>query len=849
MRRAFLKLLRRGRMEADLEAELALHRDLSRAQGNPIPLGNTTRIAEECRDLRRFTFVENFWRDVVYGARGLRRTPTLALTAVLSLAIGLGANILIFSVAADFLMTRPSVADPGSLVYARVGGNTHATQQVLDFVRQSGTFRDVAGINEMGSVNWNDGQETHRISSAVASKNFFTAAGVPVAYGRGILPGDPDEVVVLSDRFWRTHFEADAGIVGRRIQLDGKAYTVVGILPSSHRTMLGFGTAPDVYVPPYLDDTPLAMYVRLKQGMSVNQARALLVIVAKRLDSAIPTSFKYSDGVSATPVVGVARLAGFSGAVVAVSAFFAILLVIVGLVLLIACVNVAGLLLARASHRRREIATRLALGASRARLIQQLLVESLLLSLLGAAFGLGLAQAISAVLSRIQLPTPILIRLQAALDLRVALYAAMLALGATLACGLFPARQAVKESIAPDLRREQRQRMRRTLVIAQIALSLIVLITGILFLRNLLRSAAISPGFDVAHTIRATVNLTPLAYGNSQRRSVYVEQAIRKLDAIPGVESAAAARAIPFRDAVGLLIPTTFAGTGEKVNTQFYWNAITPQFFQAMNIPILQGRTFVPADRTGERVAIVNQAFVERYLAGRAPLETAFSWAGNNATYRIVGVVAGTRNETIGEGDRPQLYQSLAQVSDAGIGLQTELEFVIRSALPPESQLEPVREALRRVDPAAGLDVATMASSIGFAFLPSQIGASLLGSAGLLGLILATIGLYGIMIYSVSRRTHEIGVRMALGATRGDISRMILLDSGKLVLTGSVIGLVIAVLATRPLAMFLVPGLGPLDPLTFFLALSMVAVTALVANWGPLRRALAVDPVASLRYE
>jgi predicted permease len=835
-------------MERDLEAELALHRDLSEAQGNPIPLGNTTRIAEECRDLWRFTFVENFWCDVVYSARGLRRTPTLVLSAVLSLAIGIGANILIFSVAADFLMTQPSVTHPGSLVYARVGGNTGAGKQVLDFVRRSGAFQDVAGINEMGFINWNDGQETRRISSAVTSKNFFTAAGVPVAYGRGILPSDPDEVAVLNNSFWRTQLGANPGIVGQTIQLDGKAYTVVGILPSNHRTMMGFGITPDVYVPRYLDDTPLAMYVRLKPGMSVNQARAVLMIVATRLDKAIPVLFKYSDGVRATPIVGVARLAGFSGAVVAVSVFFAVLLVIVGLVLLIACVNVAGLLLARASHRRTEIATRLALGASRARLMQQFLVESLLLTLLGAGCGLGLAQTISALLSRIQLPTPVPIHLQAVLDLRVALDAAVLVLVATSACGLLPARQALKESIAPDLHREQRQRIRRTLVIAQIAFSLVVLTTGVLFLRNLLRSAAITPGFDVQHAIRATVNLPPVAYGNPQRLGIYVDHAIRELDAIPGVEASAAARAIPFIDAVGLLVPTTFADTGEKVNTQFYWNVVTPDFFEAMNIPILQGRTFVPADHTGERVAIVNPAFVQRYLAGRTPLGTAFLW-GNNTTYRIVGVVAGTKNETIGEGDRPQLYQSLAQMSDTPLGSQTQLEFVIRAVIPPEAELEPVRKALRRIEPAAGLDVATMASSIGFAFLPSQIGATLMGSAGLLGLILATIGLYGIMIYSVSRRTHEIGIRMALGATRGDISRMILLDSGKLVLTGSVIGLVIAVFVTRPLAMFLVPGLGASDPLTFFLVLSVVAVIVLIANWGPLRRALAVDPIASLRYE
>jgi predicted permease len=836
-------------MEGDLEAELALHRDLSVAQGNPIPLGNTTRIAEECRDLWRFTLVENFWRDVVYSARALRRTPTLVLTAVLSLAIGLGANILIFSVAADFLMTQPSVTDPGSLVYARVGGGTDAPKKAMDFIRESGAFKDVAGINETGFINWNDGQATRRISSAVASKNFFTAAGVPVAYGRGILPSDPDEVVVLNDRFWRTHFEANPGIVGQTVQLDGKPYSVVGILPSSHRTMMGFGVTPDVYVPRYLDDTPLAMYVRLKQGMSANQARAVLVTVAKRLDSASPAPVKYADGVSTTPIVGVARLAGFSGVVVDVSAFFAILLAIVGLVLLIACVNAVGLLLARASNRKREIATRLALGASRARLVQQFLVESFLLSLLGAACGLGLAQTISVVLSRIQLPTPIPIHLRATLDWRVAFYGAILAFGTTLACGLFPARQAVKESIAPDLRREQRQRMRRTLVIAQIALSLIVLTTGILFLRNLLRSSAISPGFDVRHTICATVNLPPVAYANSQRRGLYVDQAIRKLDAIPGVGSSAAARAIPFIDAIGFLVPITFGDNGEKVTAQFYWNVVTSDFFEAMNIPILQGRTFIPADRTGERVAIVNQAFVKQYLAGRTPAGTAFSWTGNNTTYRIVGVVAGTKNETLGEGDRPQLYESLTQISDIAYGSQTELEFVIRTVIPPESALQPIREALRNIEPAAGLEVATMASSIGFAFLPSQIGASLMGSAGVLGLILAAIGLYGIMFYSVSRRTQEIGIRMALGATRGDISRMIFLDSGKLVATGSVIGLVISVLVTRPLAMFLVPGLGASDPLTFLLVLSVITVTVLVATWGPLRRAVAVDPIASLRYE
>jgi hypothetical protein len=263
-----------------------------------------------------------------------------------------------------------------------------------------------------------------------------------------------------------------------------------------------------------------------------------------------------------------------------------------------------------------------------------------------------------------------------------------------------------------------------------------------------------------------------------------------------------------------------------------------------MDIPILQGRSFVPADRTGTRVAVVNRAFVERYFGGRDPLGTTFVWG---SPLHIAGVAGDTKNETIGEGERPQLYELFTQLEPSRF--RTRVQFVLRSALPPAAQFEPVRKALRQVEPAARLEVATLYSSIGFAFLPSQIGAALMGSAGLLGLLLAAIGLYGTMVYSVARRTQEIGIRIALGATRGDISRMILLDSGKLLLIGSAIGLVIAVLVTRPLAMFLMPGLSASDPLTFFLVVAVLALTGLIANWAPLRRALAVDSASSLRYE
>ncbi len=847
MRRFFLKLMRRRRLERDLEAELAFHREMAEAAGNTIPLGNASRIKESSGDLWRFNFLENLWRDIVYGARGLRRNPTLVLTAVVSLALGIGANTAMFSVAFEFLMSKPSVSDPGSLVYAQLAGNSHATPEVLEFVRQSGAFTDVAGVNEESFINWNDGVETHPVFSVIASKNMFTALGVRVAQGRGILPDDPDEVVVLSDHFWQAHFHGDPATVGQAIQLDGKPYTVVGILAAGHRTMLGFGITPDVYVPRYLPDTLLAMYIRLKPGMSVKEARAALITVAQRLDSTSISPFKYANEVAVTPIEGIARLAGYSEAI-AISVFFAILLAIVGLVLLIACANVAALLLAQASARRKEIATRLTLGASRGRLLQQLLVESLLLSLLGAGCGLALAGSITHLLAQIHLPTPVPIFIQANLDWRAALYAALLTIVATLACGLLPARQAVEESIAPDLGRERKLRLRRTLVVAQIAFSLVVLTTGFLFVRNLLRSSAISPGFDLQHTLRATVDLPPVAYGKSRRIELYAGQALRELDAIPGVEASAAAIAIPFMNAIGFGAPVTFSDTGERANLHFYWNVITPGYFKVMDIPILQGRTFEAADSAGDPVAIVNSAFVHQYLGGRTPIGTTFLWGFKPAKrYRIVGVAGNTKNETIGEGEKPQMYQPLAQIDPSSS--RTRLQFVIRSTLPPAAQLEPVRKALRRAEPAAGLEVATLYSSIGFALLPSQVGAALMGSAGLLGLLLTAIGLYGTTVYSVARRTQEIGIRMALGATRADISRLILLDSARLILAGSVIGLLIAVLVTRPLAIFLMPGLSSSDPLTFVVVLLVLALTGLIANWGPLRRAMVVDPAVSLRYE
>jgi putative ABC transport system permease protein len=834
MRRLFLKLFRRRNLQADLEAELAFHNEMSAANGNPIRLGNAAVIKENAFDLWRFNAIENLWRDGVYTFRSLRRSPAFVAGALLSLALGIGLNTALFSIAVEFLLSQPSVVDARSWVSIQLGGSNHSNPEVVRFLRESGVFQEVVGENWESFANWNDGRETHRIFTVQTTRNYFTGLGIPVGQGRGFGEFDPPNSAIVSDRFWREH----PSVVGRSMNLDGRAYNVLGVLPPNHRTLIGFGFSPDVYLPNYLPGTLLEIYARLKPGMSLDQARKAVATLAKRLDKSMPAPYlKYADGIQVAPLAGMERIIHDS-AIEPIGLFFIALLVLAGLVFFIACVNVASLMLVRAATRRQEIAVRLSLGASRGRLLQQLLTESLLLSSAGTAAGFFLAALVSRLLARIQLPIPVPVYLQVDPDWRVVSYAAALGIAATIVCGLLPARQSFNHT-------RPRLRMRRWLVTVQIAVSVIVLATGSLFFRNLLLARAIHPGFNVRDTLRAEVHLPPVGYSAEEKQKDYFDHAVNDLSALPGIEAAAAVRTIPFTEESHNTTEFTFLPTGQRRHVRFHWNATSPAFFKAMEIPLLAGRPFTSADRTGPRVVIVNKNFVEQYLDRRDAIGTSFKWGDDTAIYQIVGVVADTKNMTIGEDDEPQLYQPLAQIVNG----RPQIQFVLRSRTTPLAQIAAVQRILRRIEPGAGVEVGTMYSSIGLAFLPSQVGAALMGSIGILGLLLAATGLYGVTAYSVARRTREIGERNAIGATQQNIMHLVLFESAHLLLIGSAIGLFIAYFVTKPLAMFFVPGLGAGDPLSYAAVVMVLTATGVAATLGPVLRAIHVDPVTALRYE
>jgi predicted permease len=855
---------RRSRFERELEEEMQFHIEsrveeleregLSRDEAlwkARREFGSSLRARETSRSAWQFRWFEDLGGDLRYAARAFRRNPAFALTAIGCLALGVGANTTMFSVAMELLFSEPSCRDPQSLVRVTVGGNDWAPMDHYRFLRDAQVFDGLAGMNIGMVVNWRDGSRSYKLAGTHVTDNFFEVTGIPVAMGRPIERGETG-VTIVTYGFWRRRLGADPSVLGRRLVLDGKPYSVVGVLPRDHRMLVGFGMTPDLYLTKDVSD--VTMYGRLPLGMGRPAALARLRPVLREMDRVFPDpNRKWEEGARISGVGGLERLEAEGGAGMPVAAFLAMLVMVTGLVLLIACANVSSLLLARASGRSQELAIRTSLGGSRGRIVRQLLAESLLLALCGTAAGVALNLVLTRLLSGIRIPTPLPIEAVIQPDWRLLAYSIGIAGLVTLVAGLAPALKSTRAGIGTALKEHERQlgpgrwTLRNALVAGQLAVSIMLLSGGLVFLRSLLNATSFNAGFDTAHTIAANVRPVP---GSSAavHFDALTSAGIERLRMLPDVESVSLAQMTPlnpfrtfFRHSVELR-PDTSA---QAIRVQYNSDEVGPDYFHVMGIPILRGRAFLDSDRQGApAVAILNENLA-RLLFGRADAAGHTIRLPDNSDVRVVGVARNSKYVTVGEANAMALYRPCAQHA-WGSGCAS---FFLRARGAPDLTLRQVDATLSDLDSTVAVETRAMRDLFSWALLPSRVGAGVLGATALLGLALASVGLCGVLLYAVSRRIGEIGVRVALGATPAAVLRMVAGESARLVGAGMAIGLAAAVVAVRPLSMFLVPGVRPTDPANFVVVAGALSLVAALATVAPTLRALRIDPAVALRHE
>ena len=542
------------RNEIQLHLEEQIHEyvagGMTRAEAKETALrdfGPVARIEEECRDTRGVSFISNLAQDLRYTFRSLRRQPLLVLAATVSIAVAVGANTTIFSLASELLFGMPSAKDASRLVRIRINGNSHVSYRQWHVLEESRALNGVAGFQIEAEVNWRGPETSVSLIPLIVTANFFDVLGTPVALGRAFTArdaaaeGHPD-VAVISHGFWQRRLGGDANVVGRTLTFNGRPYTVLGVLPADYKALPGYGVAPEVYLPlsrelmPDLDEprgAAVELFGRLGDDQSMAQGRAALTLAGHNV-RALLNDPKFGDVTQFSPAGGFGRMGDFRE----VGAFFALLLVAVCLVLGIACANVAGLLLARSTVRRREIAVRVALGASRSRLVQQLLTEGLWLAIFGTLCGLMLMSGLMELIGRISLPLPMPIEIGARIDLRLLVYSLVLLVLTTVFCALVPALQATRPSLVPALKQEEpryahrRWTLRGLLVVGQLAVALVLLLTALLFVRNLRLASGADPGFDINRTMVAQVSFVEGHYTRDTREA-FLRAAVDRLNALP----------------------------------------------------------------------------------------------------------------------------------------------------------------------------------------------------------------------------------------------------------------------------------------------------------------------------
>ncbi|HEV2381807.1 MAG TPA: ABC transporter permease [Terriglobia bacterium] len=892
-------LFARRRLDEDFQRELDSHltlltdenirRGLSPEEARRVArvrLGGLTQLRETHFESWGLPLAETVFHDLRYGLRQLRRSPGLTAVIALSLALGIGANTAIFSVINAVMLRMLPVQDPERLVQIGFQGN-HGAESFVgesfsypvfhDLRQHNQVFTDISAFDYWDSFDAHlpsrDAGAGENIKGQLVSANFFSMLGVNAVIGRTFAPDEDNgdgahPVAVISYALWTRLFARDTAVLGRKVAVDNTPLTIIGVAPR-YFGGVNPGKTCDLWAPvtmqpqmmggefEYLKDSAvhwLTLVARLKPDISADQARANLDLIFQQLQRQQDLS-----GFSETE-----RKDFFTHRIVLLPAArgtdylrkefqqpLFLLMGMVGLVLLIACVNVANLLLARASARQREIAVRLALGAGRRRLVRQLLTESVLLAFIGGAFGVLFAYWGSPLLVILMSRGQNQVMLNVHPDLRVLVFTVLIALITGIAFGLAPALRATRTPSSLGSRHltatRAGRRLGQTLVVAEVSLALVLVVGAGLLIRTLRNLETLDPGFDRQNVLLFGLDPTRAGYKDERLAELY-QRLLERLKQMPGVRSASFSFLTPISGGGWdnfIFVEGYTPGPGEDMDADI--NSVGPAFFDTLRTPLLLGRDFGLGDRRDSPpVAIVNQAMARRFWGGRSPIGRRFGWGQGRrkAEYNVVGVVGDAKYLSLREKAPPTAYLCALQSKDWG-----GVTFEVRTAASPSGFTPQIRDLLRGVDSRlTAPEAKPLAEQVDESLYQEKLVSTLSSFFGLLALVLACIGLYGTMSYAVSRRTNEIGVRMALGAGRGGILRMVLREALLLAAIGVAIGLPSAWAATRSIASMLY-GLKATDPLTILAATLVMAAVAAFAGYLPARRATKVDPMVALRYE